>query len=118
MRVSTAMQHKGSLKMMNSEAYKKHFKDQATKPSTNDPVKDTQSLKIGDKLLVEKKGDKITISQLDKDQKKSTIQELSAQTDQGKQLIKLMNLSETSKINQTKNQIRNLNSSASLANYL
>lgn len=118
MRVSTQMQHKGSLKMMNSEFYKKHIKDQTVKPGTTEPTKDHQTLKIGDKLLVEKSGDKITISQLDKDQKKSTIQELSAQTDQGKQLMKLMNASENSKVNQTKNQLRNLTSSTSLANYL
>lgn len=118
MRISTMMQHKKSLKTTNSENYKKFFNttEQNKKP-TSPTTNGDQIVKIGDKILVEKKGDQITISQVGKDQQKSTLQELSAKSEEGKKMMELLNLKGTV-TDPYKNKVRAIQNSASLSNYL
>lgn len=122
MRTTTLMQHKSKIKMMSSENYKKYFKtqDKNTKPSDNKPtgeIKD-QTVKLGDNLQVEKKGDQLTISQIGKDQKTTTIQQLSAKTSQGQLLLRLFKPEDSAPIVDYKKKLLEQKRSSSLSQYL
>lgn len=122
MRTSTLMQHKSKIKMMSSENYKKYFKtqDKNTKPTDTKntaEVKD-QTVKLGDNLQVEKKGDQITISQIGKDQKMTTLQQLSANSSQGQLLLRLFKPEDNPSIVDYKKKLLEQKRSSSLSQYL
>lgn len=93
----------------------KDIKDTAT---TKKPDKNTVSCRIGQDLIIEKTGNKVVVSKLDKKNTKTTLKEFSTSSSTGKALVTLMTKQENSPLNNCLTQLRNAKKSASLSNYL
>ena len=124
MRITSAMQQKWTVDLENSP-YRKKTDDQIKKSSTNTTdtaakkqAKDTISCKIGKEMIIEKTGDKVIVSRIDKNNAKTTLQEFKSDSQAGKTLVDLIQSSGTSQLKNCLSDMRDAKRSASLTNYL
>lgn len=118
MRISSAMMQNRTLAVENSPFYKKYKTQQTTPKDSTKPTETAEPVKIGKNTVVEKSGDKLVISRVDQNNKKSTLEEVDAKSESGKALLNLMNTSKPTTLSTCLNDMKEAKKTMNLTNYL